>query len=359
MPIYKRASKKSKNGYKYQVNFQYTDKYGVKKRYIKNRFDTKKEALLHESMKKQEFENGIYITKSKSFDDVFNEYIQSADVRKRTLCSRKQLYSKIIKKQLGHIDITKIDYDLIQDLLNNCGKTYSHNTCKAVKSIINIVFVYAYNLSYIKRIPYSRLKISGKKGTKNNTITIAQFNTLIESLSHPTLNQKIRYDSYIIMLYIGLYTGMRIAEVLALTREDVDLKNKTITVKKQLHDEIENYTKTESSTAVIPIPNELVDILTEHFHKYPETDLVCFNNDMNYLSYKSAVDKCYKLGKKNGFDFHFHMLRHTFVTQVIRKKIDIKTAQMLARHSNINTTMDIYTNLDDNDLIGVTDNLYN
>lgn len=97
--------------------------------------------------------------------------------------------------------------------------------------------------SYIKRIPYSRLKISGKKETKNNTITIAQFNTLIESLSHPPLNQTVRYDSYIIMLYIGLYTGIRIAEVLALTREDVDLKKKIITIKKQLHDEIENYIK--------------------------------------------------------------------------------------------------------------------
>ncbi len=158
MPIYKRASKKSKNGYKYQVNFQYTDKYGVKKRYIKNGFDTKKEALLHESMKKQEFENRIYITKSKNFDDVFNEYIQSADVRKRTLCSRKQLYSKIIKKQLGHIDITKIDYDLIQDLLNNCEKTYSHNTCKAVKSIINIVFVYAYKFILYKENSLFSLK---------------------------------------------------------------------------------------------------------------------------------------------------------------------------------------------------------
>ena len=81
MPIYKRASKKSKNGYKYQVNFQYTDKYGVKKRYIKNGFDTKKEALLHESMKKQEFENRIYITKSKNFDDVFNEYIHIIHVK--------------------------------------------------------------------------------------------------------------------------------------------------------------------------------------------------------------------------------------------------------------------------------------
>ena len=45
------------------------------------------------------------------------------------------------------------------------------------------------------------------------------------------------------MLYIDLYTSIRIAEVLALTREDVDLKNKTITIKKQLHDEIENYIK--------------------------------------------------------------------------------------------------------------------
>lgn len=45
------------------------------------------------------------------------------------------------------------------------------------------------------------------------------------------------------MLYIGLYTGIRIAEVLALTRVDVDLKNKIITIKKQLHDEIENYIK--------------------------------------------------------------------------------------------------------------------
>lgn len=45
------------------------------------------------------------------------------------------------------------------------------------------------------------------------------------------------------MLYIDLYTSIRIAEVLALTREDVDLKNKTITIKKQLHDKIENYIK--------------------------------------------------------------------------------------------------------------------
>lgn len=45
------------------------------------------------------------------------------------------------------------------------------------------------------------------------------------------------------MLYIDLYTSIRIAEVLALTREDVDLKNKTITIKKQLYDKIENYIK--------------------------------------------------------------------------------------------------------------------
>lgn len=359
MAVYKRTSKKSKKGYKYQVNFQYIDKYGVKRRYTKDGFDTKKQALNHEIIKKEEFQKGIYINEDKTFDEVFNEYINSINLRERTIESRKNIYSKIIKNRIGNVKINRIDFDILQNLMNDIGIIYSYNTCKTVKSILNLVLVYAYNLSYIKRMPYSRLKITGIKEIKNNTITLEQFNKIINSLNHPTINQKIRYDSYKVMLYIGLYTGLRLGEILALNRSDIDLKKNTISVSKQFHKEIEFYTKTNSSTAIIPMPQELHKILKEHFDTYPETDLVCFDKNYNYLSYKSAVDKCIVLGKKNGFHFHFHMLRHTFVTQVVRKKINIKTAQMLARHSNINTTMDIYTNLEETDLIGITDNLYN
>ena len=42
----------------------------------------------------------------------------------------------------------------------------------------------------------------------------------------------------------------------------------------------------------------------------------------------------------------FHSLRHTFVTNLCRANIPPKTAQTLARHSDIRLTMDVYTHVD-------------
>lgn len=42
----------------------------------------------------------------------------------------------------------------------------------------------------------------------------------------------------------------------------------------------------------------------------------------------------------------FHCLRHTFITNLARANISPKTAQSLARHSDIRLTMDIYTHID-------------
>ena len=54
--------------------------------------------------------------------------------------------------------------------------------------------------------------------------------------------------------------------------------------------------------------------------------------------------------KLEGFeDFHFHMLRHTFITNLHAKNVDVKTTQELARHSDINTTLNVYTHLKEND----------
>ncbi len=43
----------------------------------------------------------------------------------------------------------------------------------------------------------------------------------------------------------------------------------------------------------------------------------------------------------------FHSLRHTFVTNLCKADISPKTAQILARHSDIRLTMNIYTHVDD------------
>ena len=41
------------------------------------------------------------------------------------------------------------------------------------------------------------------------------------------------------------------------------------------------------------------------------------------------------------------MLRHTFATMLVTNKVDIKVAQELMRHSSFNTTMTLYTHIND------------
>jgi len=42
----------------------------------------------------------------------------------------------------------------------------------------------------------------------------------------------------------------------------------------------------------------------------------------------------------------FHCLRHTFITNLGKAKVSLKTAQSLARHSDIKLTLGIYTHVD-------------
>lgn len=53
----------------------------------------------------------------------------------------------------------------------------------------------------------------------------------------------------------------------------------------------------------------------------------------------------------------FHALRHTFITNLARANVDPKTAQTLARHSDIRLTMDIYTHIDQKQQVAAIDSL--
>lgn len=53
----------------------------------------------------------------------------------------------------------------------------------------------------------------------------------------------------------------------------------------------------------------------------------------------------------------FHCLRHTFITNLGRAKVSPKTAQTLARHSNINLTLGIYTHIDQDEQIAAINSL--
>ena len=184
---------------------------------------------------------------------------------------------------------------------------------------------------------------------------------------------------------LGLYAGLRREEILALQWDSIfmDAEALYLTVRRAWHTEnnrpvISDELKTKAARRNIPLPDRLLECLKE-IKATSTSDYVVLNRDgdpMSYSQYKRlwtfvktrTAGECFyyryenrkrvkhtiypKLGEKaahNGkvvysLDFKVtpHMLRHTYITNLIHASIDPKMVQYLAGHEKSKITMDIY-----------------
>lgn len=126
--------------------------------------------------------------------------------------------------------------------------------------------------------------------------------------------------------------------------DDVDFQNKTITVNKS-RQKVEGKMvvlpcKTTSSVRTISIPQSIVDKLLVLRSK-KSTTFVFENLDCD------AITAWYRrwIRRNNLTYISFHDLRHTHASLLLYKGIDIKTISERLGHSNIGTTMNIYTHV--------------
>ena len=356
MSIRKRTSKKAKNGYVYEVYFPYKVN-GITERYSKSGFKTKKEAQEHEALMLAELkENGkIKKTVNKTFNDVYNEFIKigSSEYQPNTITLMKRNYKAHIKEKIGNVPITTIDYALLQKYFNSRNE-HGISVNKNVRSVINNVLNYAIKLSYINSNPMPLVNIGGidKAKDKEQILLDSEINTIINKLEQ---TNDFTYQAYAAAIQIGRYTGLRISEVFALDKKDFDFENDTIDINKKLvYQELKkeqlyhiNKMKSKKSKAIIPLANILKNTLIEWFKKNPYDKVIC-DIDGHYLHTNYFTTDMKKVCDLLNIYFHFHMLRHTFATTLATNNVDIKTTQELMRHSNFNTTMNIYTHINDN-----------
>lgn len=234
--------------------------------------------------------------------------------------------------------------DIITDL-NKMVDQASNDTIQRVLSIWKKIYGTAIAKDYINKDITTNIKapISHKLRPQKRNEEINE--QIIEKLSK-ALEKSLKYDiekqqanSILLMLY---FTGMRPGELFALTKKDINLKENTISINKELgYDENRNAIirpcKTGMSHRTIPIPNKLNQVVSNLMDN--KSDILFPNRKGNYYNIADLGTRYHAIAKRIGIDFHFYQCRHSFITNLVYAGIDLKTIQELVGQSIDQTTI--------------------
>lgn len=145
-------------------------------------------------------------------------------------------------------------------------------------------------------------------------------------------------------------TGMRLAELVALNVQDLDMNSRQVRVIGKGNKE-----------RILPVGRMALECLTLWLKIRPglignEPDALFLSNQKRRITPRMVEIRLDQWGKNQALDSHVHphKLRHSFATHMLESSGDLRAVQELLGHANLATTQ-IYTHLDFQHLAEVYD----
>ncbi len=290
--------------------FYYQDWTGERKQKLKRGFQTKRESIVWERSFLERQQGSPTMT----FQALYDLYMEDMQGRLKdsTLTGRKyRIECRILpffkNKQINQISPS--DIRKWQNTILKADLTESYQ--RALNDLLNIIFNYAVKYYSLPVNPCHSIKQIGKAHVKSVTFwTLEEFNTFIAYVSDPSC--KVAFT-------VLFYTGLRCGELLALTREDIDLPAATLrvnkTYRKEKNQDIITSPKTENSIRTVTLPHFLVECLENFFslcYDLRDTDRI-FPFTRRKLEHAMQI-ACRESGIKR---IRLHDIRHSHVSHLI------------------------------------------
>ena len=227
-------------------------------------------------------------------------------------------------------------------------KKASPKTIKGYISLLSSSYKMAIRNKLLTYNPCDAVVIPKQKKPDVVVLTKDNINKFVDALDDTTLDLKVVYE-------LALFCGLRRSEIMGLMNEDVNVIWRTISIKRTRHrikrEDIIRGTKNERSHDTVAVPPFVMDDIVELMRQHEEDPYIENPFLIQYAAKPMRPDyakrQIKQFTKEHGLpDVTLHGLRHTFATMLNASgEFDIAEISSALRHSNIGTTLNIYTHL--------------
>ena len=327
-------------------------------------FKTKKEAELELARIKLQVASGEYRKERvETFKEVYELWLLQYEntVEQSTFVKTVSLFNNHILPSIGEYKIEKITVDICQKAVNDWAKKLKN--ISKVKAYASRVFNFAVKRDFVQKNPFDLVELPRKRNKQLSDETDEKnFYTreqLVEFLS--CLEKETNVKAYVLFRLLA-FSGMRKGEALALTWRDINFKTNEIRINKALSRGKDNKlyiksTKTNEART-IKMDEKTMNILRMWKKKQKEDyfklgfntskpSQLVFSNEKNEFIQPTKTREwiLYVQEKYNLKKVTTHGLRHTHCSLLFEAGATLKEVQDRLGHSDIKTTMNIYTHV--------------
>jgi len=311
-------------------------------------FPTKAEAMAFEAKMKSDVVRGDYanpISGKTKVETVYLDFYKTLGNKKpKTKDGYESLWKNMVQPTWGSRSINSITRAEFKNWVN-AGKSLTGNLVSPSRIrqsvvLLNLILEHAIDMGLIAKNPIGKTKgiipkISQKKNRKalemDDLLKLADF-----------------CGDYRLMILVAGFLGLRWAELIALTPEDFDLKDRVIRVNKSLSEAkggLYGVSTKSGKSRILPIPEFLINELRPVLIATPVGEPVFRSTRGESLRKSNFSRRVFQPAVKLAglSNVTFHELRHTAISQQISAGADVVSVSKIAGHSSPATTLRIYT----------------
>lgn len=305
-------------------------------------------------------ESGVDIPKKKNekievkvstYQDVYDLWIEEyrITVKGSTLLKTEQLFKNHILPAFGTSPIKAIKALEVQTFMFQWHDKLAR--ANMVMNYAGMVFDYAIRMELIVANPTKVIKknVRTKTVKRNEDLNFYDKSELKKFMS--ALENGTNFRAYVYFRLLA-FTGIRKSESFALEWSDIDFADQTLNINKAvsrtatgLHIQTP---KTPSSIRRISLDDKTIELLKSYRENHTEHELIFCSENGGILS--PAKPRKWYLIAMNNLPNKFkrisiHGFRHTHASLLFESGASIKDVQSRLGHSDIQTTMNIYTHV--------------